>query len=512
MRADRIVESRVAQGDGARLAFVLDDGTSFTYEALAGRIGSAAAALAGAGLRAGDRAALIGENSADMVVALFGAMRVGAWAVPLNARMSADEIDGILLHGEPRIVYLASGSSAEAAVHAARLHATPAPAALAAGMLQVRGGEAAGTTDAPDRVTGGDGDVALMLYTSGSTGTPKGVMLTHATLDFVTDLSRRQGVMGPGDVVYHALPISHSFGLISSLLCGLRSGATFRLARRFSAQALGQAIIDREVTVFMGVPAMYARLHEWAAQTGRALVPNSLRMIYIGGALLDPARKAQTEALLGLPLHNGYGLTETAPIVSRTFGHPPRADVTTGWPVAGIEVEIRDPQGRVLAPGEAGEVCVRGPNVMKGYFRDPEQTRAALDEQGWLHTGDIGVFGPAGDLSIVGRIKELIVRSGFNVYPSEVEKAIAAHPDVAQCAVVGRRVPDNEEVVAYVEPLAGRDFDVDGLRAFLRGRLAPYKMPGAIHVMARLPASGTGKILKARLKALAAGQEEAGES
>src|SRR5690606_21945852 len=147
------------------------------------------------------------------------------------------------------------------------------------------------------------------------TGTPKGVMLTHATLDFVTDLSRRQGVMAPGDVVYHALPISHSFGLISSLLCGLRSGATFRLVRRFSAQALGQAIIDREVTVFMGVPGMYARLHEWAAQTGRALVPNCLRMIYIGGALLDPARKAQTGALLGLPLHNGYGLTETAPIV-----------------------------------------------------------------------------------------------------------------------------------------------------------------------------------------------------
>ncbi len=506
MRTDRIVESRVVQGDGERLALVLDDGTRLTYEDLARRIDSAAASLLESGLRPGDRLALIGENSADMVVALFGAMRAGAWAVPLNARMSAEEIDAILAHSEPRLVYVAAASSKEAAAHASRLQAARGSGALAEGMIRRCVTAGADTAAAPDGVPGDDpeADVALMLYTSGSTGTPKGVMLTHATLDFVTALSRRQEIMLPGDVVFHALPISHSFGLISSLLCGLRSGATFRLVRRFSAQALAQAILDRAITVFMGVPAMYARLHEWATQAGQPLVPNGLRMIYIGGSLVDAARKAQSEALLGLPLHHGYGLTETAPIVSRTFGHPPPADVTTGWPVPGIEVEIRDSQGRVLPSGEAGEVCVRGPNVMKGYFRDPEQTRQALDEAGWLHTGDIGVFGPAGDLSIVGRIKEMIVRSGFNVYPSEVEKAIAAFPGVAQCAVVGRRVPDNEEVVAYVEPIAGRGVDVEQLRTFLRERLAPYKVPTEIHIMPQLPASGTGKILKARLKEQAA--------
>jgi acyl-CoA synthetase (AMP-forming)/AMP-acid ligase II len=160
--------------------------------------------------------------------------------------------------------------------------------------------------------------------------------------------------------------------------------------------------------------------------------------------------------------------------------------------------------------GERGEVWIRGPNVMKGYFRDPQQTRAALDDQGWLRTGDIGEFGPEGDLAIVGRLKELIIRGGFNVYPAEVERAIAAYAGVAQCAVVGRAVPGDEEVVAFVEPLVGQRIDTEGLRRFLRERLAPYKLPGEVVCMDHLPASGTGKLLKARLKAMANGVTRTG--
>jgi long-chain acyl-CoA synthetase len=498
MRVDHYARAVAAQPEGAdTVALVTEDGQSLTYAALAARIDGAAQSLRLAGLHAGERAVLVGENTVDMIVLLLAVMRVRAWAVPLNARMSAAEIDGICEHCMPRLAYF-SAQSAEARAHAGRQGAQAGTAdGLAQGLLALRDGEAVQSDGSDD---GSERDVAVMIYTSGSTGTPKGVMLTHANLDFVSRTSLAQQVLLPGDRIFHALPISHSFGLVSALLCGLRAGVTFQLATRFNAQKLAHAILHDGITVFQGVPAMYARLFEWSREHATALTPNRLRMIYIGGSQIDATRKAQTEALLGLRLHHGYGLTESAPAATRTFGHPPPVDVTAGWPIPGIDVVLRNDAGEPVAAGERGEVCIRGPNVMKGYFRDPQQTRDAIDAQGWLHTGDIGVFGPQGDLSIVGRIKDMIIRGGFNVYPAEVEKAIAAWPDVAQCAVIGNAVADDEQVVAFVEPLQGHHIDTAALAGFLRGQLAPYKVPGRIVVVPQLPASGTGKILKAVLK------------
>jgi acyl-CoA synthetase (AMP-forming)/AMP-acid ligase II len=495
-----LVDEIVAQGRGEHPALELDDGSKLSYRELSARIGTTAREFAAAGLSRGQRVVLVGENSADMVVALLAAIRAGAWAVPLNARMSGAEIDAICSHCEPRLVYYASASSDEAAAHAERRHAGGAPVTLPLGRLQACAGAGTAADDSDD---GSAHDVAVMIYTSGSTGLPKGVMLTHANLEFVMRASLQQEVLLPDDVIFHALPISHSFGLVSALLCGLRAGATLRLVGRFSAPLLADAIASGEITAFQGVPAMYARLHEWCEQQGRTLVPNRLRMAYIGGSLIDATRKAQAEALLGLRLHHGYGLTESAPAATRTIGHAPPRDITAGWPIPGIEVEVQDTSGLALAAGERGEVCIRGPNVMKGYFRDPVQTRAAIDDRGWLHTGDVGVFGLDGDLSIAGRSKEMIIRGGFNVYPAEIERAIAEFAGVAQCAVVGRSVPGDEEVVAYLEPVAGRAVDTLALKAFLRERLAPYKVPSAIVTLAQLPATGTGKLLKARLKEMA---------
>ena len=525
MRVDRIVEEAAKRVADTRPALVDEAGASLSYAELEARIGAAARALQSAGLARGQRMVLVGENSADMVVLLLAAMRAGAWAVPLNARMSAGEIDAIIGHCEPRLAYFASRSSAEAAAHAERSGALALDGeGLAQGGVARFDGDGVAPEPGED---GSDHDVAAMIYTSGSTGAPKGVMLTHANLDFVTRASLEQQVLRGDDAIFHALPISHSFGLVSALLCGLRAGATLHLVTRFSAEKLAHAITDTGITVFQGVPAMYARLHEWAQQTGAVLKPNRLRLTYIGGSLVDAVRKAQTEALLGVRLHHGYGLTESAPAATRTIGHPPPQEiagppqdlltpsggghglpcpggqphVTAGWPIPGIEVVLHDDQGTPVAAGGRGEVWIRGPNVMKGYFRDPLQTRAALDDAGWLHTGDIGEFGPDGDLAIVGRIKEMIIRGGFNVYPAEVERAIAAYPGVAQCAVVGRAVAGDEEVVAFVEPVAGQHIDSDALRRFLRERLAPYKLPSEVICMERLPATGTGKLLKAQLKA-----------
>jgi long-chain acyl-CoA synthetase len=470
------VDEYVGQAAPEAIALIAEDEV-LSYRELDRRIAVEALRLAELGLRPGERVVLVGENTVDMVVALLGAIRAGGWAVPLNARMAPGEIDAICSHCEPRLKYF-SPASPDAMSHSRR-HTVHGAGNVAA--------------DAAE-------DVALIIYTSGSTGTPKGVMLTHANMEFVTGASLAQRVLLPGDRIFHALPISHSFGLISALLCALRAGATVQLCTRFAVDELAHAILHDGVTVFQGVPAMYARLVEWAAQSGRALQPNRLRLCYIGGSQIDPTRKAQAETLLGLQLHHGYGLTESAPAATRTIGHPPPSKITAGWPIPGIEVAVRVPAGRVLAAGARGEVCIRGPNVMKGYFRDPAQTRAAIDPEGWLHTGDVGEFGPDGDLSIVGRIKEMIIRGGFNVYPAEVEAAIGAFPGVAQCAVIGRAVEGDEEVCGFIEPQAGCAIDVPALERFLRERLAPYKIPREWHVMPQLPASSTGKLLKPALK------------
>lgn len=491
---DRIVDAVVAQGRGTHPALVLEGGGVVSYAELSSRIEATAQALAERGLARGHRMLLVGENSVQMVVALLACIRVGAWAVPLNARMAPGEIDGIRAHCEPRMMFFDSTGSEAASTHACRVESTSDTPFLQ-GKLVV--------DTAPGTEPDASEDVALMIYTSGSTGHPKGVMLSHANLRFVMGASLQQQVLLPEDVAFHALPISHSFGLISALLCALQVGATLRLVTRFSAERLAETIARGDITVFQGVPAMYARLHEWQTQTGRSLLPNRLRLAYIGGSQVDATRKAQAEAMLGVRLHHGYGLTEAAPVVARTIGHPPPREVTAGWPIPGIEVQVQDAEGRPLGAGQSGEVCIRGANVMRGYFRAVAQTREAIDEHGWLHSGDIGFFGPEGDLQIAGRSKEMIIHGGFNVYPAEVERAIAAFPGVAQCAVVGRTVPGDEEVVAFVEPIGGREIDTAALGLFLRERLAPYKLPRDIRVLGLLPATPTGKLLKAQLKALA---------
>ena len=500
MRVDHYVGAVAADPAMANVPALSSQDEHISYCELAQRITVCARSLAAAGLAAGQRAVLVGENSVDMIVVLLAVIRLGAWAVPLNARMSASEIDGICAHCVPRLCYFA-GESPEAVAHALRLGAAAGSGeGLSRGSIALReeGVQPDGSDD------GSAHDVAVMIYTSGSTGKPKGVMLTHANLDFVSRASLAQQVLLPGDRIFHALPISHSFGLVTALLCALRVGASLHLCTRFSAEQLADAVQYRGITVFQGVPAMYARLIEWAHRSGEALTPNSLRMAYIGGSQIDATRKAQAEGLLGIRLHHGYGLTESAPAATRTFGHPPPKDITAGWPIPGIEVVVRDGEGRVLPTGESGEVCIRGPNVMKGYFRDPDQTRAAIDPEGWLHTGDIGRFGADGDLSIVGRIKEMIIRGGFNVYPAEVEAAIAAHAGVAQCAVLGQAVDGDEEIVAFIEPQAGARIDTQALEQFLRGRLSPYKIPRHWHVMERLPAASTGKLLKPVLREMLA--------
>jgi long-chain acyl-CoA synthetase len=260
---------------------------------------------------------------------------------------------------------------------------------------------------------------------------------------------------------------------------------------------------DHGVSLMFGVPTLYQRLLEYKATAGLNALPRGrLRGLYVAGAPLDPTLKATIEKEFGQPLLNAYGITECAPGISGVRAEAPRQDTSVGTILPGIEVRLVGTGGEPVADGEVGELHVRGPNVMRGYYRAAEATAAAIDGEGWFNTGDLARF--AGEaLFIAGRTKELIIRSGFNVYPAEVEAVLNAHPAVGQSAVIGRAVHANEEVVAYVQLLPGATATKDDLMAHAARHLTAYKRPSEIVILEALPASSTGKILKHRLPAAA---------
>jgi long-chain acyl-CoA synthetase len=487
--SDIVRQAAAGTPDAPALA---EPGRGWSYGQLAAAIDEHARLLRELGVRGGDRVMIVGENCLAQVALIFAAASVDAWVVNVNARLTGRELEDIRLHSGARRVIYTAAASPEAAAHAEREGAAP-HGELIIGPLNC--------ACVPEPVQADGEQVAALLYTTGTTGQPKGVMLTHRNLLFVASVSSRLRALVPTDRAYGVLPISHVYGLASVMLGTLYAGACLQLEPRFSAAAMLAAIRDGGLTIVQGVPAMYARLLELA---GEAPLSSTLRFCYAGGSPLDPALKRDVERLLGLPLHNGYGLTESAPTVSQTRLDRPRADSSVGYAIPGVELRIVDRDGQQVACGATGELWVRGPNVMKGYYRAPELTREALHPGGWLDTGDMARMEDDGALFIVGRSKELIIRSGFNVFPLEVEAVLNSHPAVRQSAVVGRAADDgNEEVVAFVEPDPRIALDVDELHRLAAQNLAPYKRPARIVVMAALPAAATGKVLKARLKVLA---------
>ena len=483
-RIDAIVRGHAAGRPHAPA--LREDGRTLSYLQLLGEIDACAAWLGALGVGAGERVMLVSENCAAQVAALFAIASLDACFVNVNARLTAPELEAIRSHCGARVVLYTAAASPDAAAHASRAGTRDAHAGLAASLHA--DGDAPGPMAAQA--------VAALIYTTGTTGRPKGVMLSHRNLLFVASVSSRLRGVTPGDLAYGVLPVSHVYGLTSVLLGTLAAGACLRLAPRFTPHAMLDAIVKEGLTVVQGVPAMYARLLELCAAEGmQGPLASTLRFAYAGGSPLDPTLKREVEHLLGVPLHNGYGLTEAAPTVSQTRLDAPRADTSVGHAIPGVEVRIEG------AGREPGKLWVRGPNVMLGYYRDPEGTAAVLRPDGWLDTGDLARRDADGALFIAGRSKELIIRSGFKVYPVEVETVLNAHPAVTQSAVVGRLLPDgNEEVLAFVQPAAGSLLTSTELEDWACARLAPYKLPARIVFMDSLPAAASGKVLKHRLR------------
>src|SRR5713226_4364047 len=474
---------------------LLEDGASWTYRELDRSVKEIATVLGSLGVRAGDRMIIVSENCIALAALLLAASRIDAWAIVANPRLSARELDQIRDHSGARRMFFTAAVSKEAAAHASRCEAE----IRQLGPLKEIGVSALNdsTTAEPVEIDPAK-QVAVLIYTSGTTGTPKGVMLTHENLLISAKTTAHFRKMDAGDKVYVVLPISHIVG-ISLLVMTLMVGATVRLASRYDPAALAKAIAKDDITILNGVPATYQRLLEYKAMAGlKQLDRGSLRLIAVAGAPLDLALKSRVEQEFGLPLSNGYGITECSPGISGVRFDAPRADQAVGTLLPGVEARVRTIDGIPVARGEVGELHVRGRNVMRGYYRAPDLTAKAIDSEGWFNTGDLARFD--GDcLYIVGRTKEMINRSGFNVYPAEIEAVLNSHKDVVQSAVVGRAIEGNEEVVAFVQLMQGTTTNPDEFMAYVAPQLTSYKRPSEIVVLPALPATSTGKILKRKL-------------
>jgi long-chain acyl-CoA synthetase len=483
-------------------AFV-EGGRSWSYRQFSDAVDAAAKDLSAMGIRPGDRLIVASENCVALGAMLFAASRLDAWAIAANPRLAARELDLIVTHSGARRVLLNSALSREAADHGERLNAK-------IGSIGPFGGIAIGQLNdaaVPEPVrTDPAQQVAALMYTSGTTGVPKGVMLSHRNLLVAAKVSGFLRNTDASDRIYGVLPMSHIVGYSILLIATLMHGATLYVVPKADPAVLAHAIASEGITGLFGVPATYQRLLEYKAVEGlQKLERGRLRSMSVAGAPLDLVLKGRVEDEFGIPLLNNYGITECSPGLSAVRDDELSDDDTVGRFLPGVEHRIVNKAGEALPAGEVGELHVRGPNVMLGYYRAPDLTAATIDADGWFNTGDLARVNGKGGLYIIGRTKELIIRSGFNVYPAEVESVLNAHEAVVQSAVVGRAVDGNEEVVAFVQLLPEVAVGAAELQAYAARQLTSYKRPCEIVILKTLPAASTGKILKNKLRELAAG-------
>lgn len=474
-------------------ALIAPDDTVITYGDLRERVDSLRGGLAAMGVEAGDRVAIVVGNTPSFVTAYMAIVGLGGVAVLCNPASPdvelARELQAVMT------TFAIVGPTA-----------APAISRIGVGtIITTDGAEVEGARpldevrgEPPARAETAPTDLALLVFTSGTAGAPKAAMLTHGNL--MANLEQIQRHPGrevqSDDVAYGLLPLFHIFGLNVVLGLTLYAGGSVVLREQFDPVGAAADISRHGVTLLAGAPPMFSA---WVASAGSGVAPDAfakVRLAVSGAAPLSAETARGFEAQFGIPLREGYGLTEASPVVTSSLLDRPAKPGSVGVPLPGLEVRLVDEDGEDALAGDSGEIWVKGPNVFAGYWEDPKASAAALAPGGWLRTGDIGVVDDEGEIWLVDRAKDLIIVSGFNVFPAEVEEVLKAHPAVGDAAVIG--CPDErtgERVKAYVVA-RGEDLEAADLSAHCASHLARYKCPAEIEIVDALPHAASGKLLR----------------
>ena len=486
--------TRTATEHAERPAVRLDDIT-LTYRELEEGARRVATLLADKGVGPGDRVGLVLPNVPPFPVLFYGALMAGAVVVPMNPLLKGREVKYYLEDSGAKIVFAWKDMADEAGkgAEAVGIECVPVDPADFTDMLAQHEPAA----DVADR---DDDDTVVLLYTSGTTGEPKGAELTHANMISNAAVSAETLVeLTPEDVVMGCLPLFHCFGLTCGLNAAVLTGACLTLVPRFDPEKALEVIGRDHVTVFEGVPTMYAAMLQ--VKDADSYDVSSLRTCISGGSAMPVEVMKKFEKTFDCVVLEGYGLSETSPVASFNQPDRERKPGSIGIPVRGVEMKLVDDDGKDVGEGDVGEIAIRGENVMKGYWDRQEETDKAIPD-GWFLSGDMAKRDEDGYYFIVDRKKDLIIRGGYNVYPREVEEALYEHDAVAEVAVIG--IPHDElgeEVGAAVALKEGGTASESELQEFAKERLAAYKYPRAVWLVDELPKGPTGKILRREVSA-----------
>jgi long-chain acyl-CoA synthetase len=440
------------------------------------------------GVKPGDRVALWLKNCPEFVVSVFGILQAGAVVVPINNFLKPAEVVYILNDGGIDVVI----TDAELGAHSAELKtARPSLKML---LVEEFAAEISNLKSQISNQT--ESDLAVIIYTSGTTGKPKGAMLSHGNLLHNVESCRLVLAMVEEDSFAVILPLFHTYMMTVGIFLPFTVGGSIVLVKSLHPpRAMLQEIFSRRATILPAVPSFYRMM--LAAQIP---TPLPIRIFISGSAPLPMQTLKEFEEKFKVPLIEGYGLSEASPVVSKNPLRGARKAGSIGIPIPNVEISVQDESGKMLGVDETGEICVRGGNVMLGYWNQPEETKKVF-RNGWLLTGDMGHRDADGYYYITDRKKDMLIVNGINVYPREIEEVIYHFPGVKEAAVIG--VPDErrgEQPVAFVAAAEGQTLDEKALLQFIRGRLADYKAPKQIIILPALPKNATGKILKMELR------------
>jgi long-chain acyl-CoA synthetase len=497
-RGEWVNVARMIEPHSADHVAIISRNRPTTYGELRDQVAHLRGGLRSLGVEPGDRVAMLCANNRYFVISYLAIVGIGAIAVPLNPVSPAPEITAELAVVEPVAVVVgpaarSSWAGVDRAVLPSLAHVVVAEGAVDDGEL------ALGDLLAVDPVPVVDVEpdtTAVMMFTSGTAGAPRAAMLSHGNLlaNIAQGLTSRSHTEAD-DVVYGVLPLFHIFGLNVVLGVSFTMGATVLLVQRFDPATAAESVRERAITVLPGAPSMwvaFAHFDELAADTFR-----SVRIALSGASKLPVAIAEKVEERFGVRIAEGYGLTEAAPVVTSSAGGLEPRYGSVGKALPGVEVRLVAENGVDALVGDVGEIWVRGDNVFQGYWREPEVTARVLDSDGWLHTGDLATTDDDGWLYLVDRAKDLVIVSGFNVFPAEVEAVLAAHPAVAEVGVIGVPHPHTGEAVkAFVVVAEGTTVDEDALIDHCCEYLARYKAPSKIVFVDELPRNTSGKLLR----------------